>query len=57
MLVPTEDYGLAMEGEKRVDLSRIQKDLERRRERQEAREREAILEREAKELEGCTFAP
>ena len=31
--------------------------MERRRARQEAREREARAQREAKELEGCTFAP
>ena len=57
MLVPTDDYSLAMAEERKVDLSRIQEDLERRRQRQEAREREARAEREAKELEGCTFAP
>jgi len=57
VLVPTEDYSLAMIEEKRVDLSRIQVDLERRRQRQETREREARAIREAKELEGCTFAP
>ena len=43
--------------ERKVDLSRIQEDLERRRARQEAREREARAQREAKELEGCTFKP
>lgn len=57
LVVPTEDYKLAMSQEKRVDLSRIQRDLEARRARQEAREREARAQREAKELEGCTFAP
>ena len=43
--------------DRKVDLSRIQEDLERRRARQEAREREARAQREAKELEGCTFKP
>ena len=57
MLVPTEDYTLALNEDRKVDLSRIQEDLERRRARQEAREREARAQREAKELEGCTFAP
>ena len=56
VLVPTDDYSLAMD-EKKVNLNRIQEDLERRRLRQEAREREALAQREAKELEGCTFAP
>ena len=55
--MPTEDYTLAVEEERKVDLSRIQEDLERRRARQENREREAHAQREAKELEGCTFAP
>lgn len=55
--MPTEDYQLAMAEQRKIDLSRIQEDLERRRARQEAREREAKAEREAKELEGCTFAP
>ena len=41
MLVPTEDYTLAMEGEKRVNLSRVQLDIERRRARQEKREKMA----------------
>lgn len=42
MLVPTDDYGLAMGGdERKVNLNRIQEDLERRRVRQENREREA----------------
>ena len=31
VLVPTEDYSLAMTEEKTVNLSRIQEDLERRR--------------------------
>ena len=57
MLVPTEDYTLALNEDRKIDLSRIQEDLERRRARQEAREREARALREAKELEGCTFAP
>lgn len=29
--MPTEDYNLAMEKEKKVDLSRVQKDIEKRR--------------------------
>lgn len=57
MLVPTEDYNLAMESERKVDLNRVQKDIEKRKMKQEMREREAKAEREAKELEGCTFAP
>lgn len=43
--------------ERKVNLNRIQEDLERRRVRQENREREARAIREEKELEGCTFAP
>lgn len=46
-----------MPKKKAVDLSRIQQDIEARRQKQEARERQAQAEREAKELEGCTFAP
>ena len=46
-----------MEKEKKVDLGRVQKDIEKRRINQEMREREAQAEREAKELDGCTFAP
>ena len=57
VLVPTEDYTLAMERERKVDLNRVQKDIEKRKLNQEMREREARLEREAKEIEGCTFAP
>ena len=57
VLVPTDDYNLAMEGERKVDLNRVQKDIEKRKMKQEMREREAKAEREAKELEGCTFAP
>ena len=57
MLVPTDDYNLAMESERKVDLNRVQKDIEKRKMKQEMREREAKAEREAKELEGCTFAP
>ena len=57
VLVPTEDYNLAMESERKVDLNRVQKDIEKRKMKQEMREREAKAEREAKELEGCTFAP
>ena len=30
VLVPTEDYTLAMEREKKVDLNRVQKDIEKR---------------------------
>ena len=57
VLVPTEDYSLAMVEDRKVDLSRIQEDLERRRQRQEIREREAKATRDAKEIEECTFAP
>ena len=57
VLVPTDDYNLAMESERKVDLNRVQKDIEKRKMKQEMREREAKAEREAKELEGCTFAP
>ena len=39
--MPTEDYTLAVTDERQFDLNRIQEDLERRRARQEAREREA----------------
>ena len=39
--MPTEDYNLAMEKEKKVDLGRVQKDIEKRRINQEMREREA----------------
>ena len=46
-----------MEREKKVDLNRVQKDIEKRKLNQQMREREAQLEREAKEIEGCTFAP
>ena len=48
-----------MEGteERKFTLTRIQEDIERRRAAQEAREREARAQREAKELEGCTFKP
>ena len=55
--MPTEDYSLANAEERKVDLNRIQEDLERRRLRQEAREREAKASRDAKEIEECTFAP
>ena len=57
VLVPTEDYHLAATEERRVDLTRIQEDLERRRARQEARELESMRQKEVKELENCTFAP
>ena len=57
VLVPSDDYNLAMEKERKVDLNRVQKDIEKRKLNQEMREREAKMEREAKEIEGCTFAP
>ena len=30
VLVPSDDYNLAMESERKVDLSRVQKDIEKR---------------------------
>ena len=38
-------------------MSRIQSDIEARKLKAEARERQAQIERENKELQGCTFAP
>ena len=57
VLVPSDDYNLAMEKERKVDLNRVQKDIEKRKLNQEMREREAKMKREAEEIEGCTFAP
>ena len=57
VLVPIEDYNLAAQEENRLNLDRIQHDIEERRRRQEYREQQAKAEREAKEMEGCTFAP
>jgi hypothetical protein len=57
VLVPTEDYVLALEQPKPADLGKIQEDIMARRQRQEMREKIAKEERESKELEGCTFAP
>lgn len=39
VLVPSEDYNLVMEKEVKVDLSRVQKDIEKRRQKQEMAER------------------
>ena len=57
VLVPTDDYNLIQQEENKINLDRIQQDIENRRRRQELREQRAREEREAKELEGCTFAP
>ena len=57
VLVPEHDLMNQNEMNRKVNLNRFQQDIEARRLKQEARERQAQLEREAKELEGCTFAP
>ena len=57
VLVPTDDYALALDQPKAADLNKIQQDIVARKARQEIRERQAQQERAEKELEGCTFAP
>lgn len=56
VLVPEQDLAYAQLNRK-ADLNRIQADIEKRRIKQERLAAEAQREREAKEMEACTFAP